>query len=327
MAEIDWRTLIRRIKSGKFTPLVSDRVFFPGRNSIRAEWSAEIGYPFTDPVRLTLPRIAQYLSAISRDDLAVKEDFLDFSKRYLLKQLRETADDERQNFLDRVEDELLDITFSETAGRLDYPKYDNDLENPLFILASLPIPIYITTSYYDFIERELIRVGKSPRSEVCYWHDDLQDVPSVFQQNPEYEPSEQEPLVYHLNGLDKFPTSMVLTEDDYLDFLVRVAQDLEVVPRRISQALVDSSLLLLGYKLEDWNFKTMFRGLISSKRDSRRRLSVSIQIPAETGEDAAEGQKEVADFLAKYFTKANFDVYWGTAEQFMQTLWQEWEKA
>jgi hypothetical protein len=52
----------------------------------------------------------------------------------------------------------------------------------------------------------------------------------------------------------------VLTEDDYLDFLVKVSWDNTVIPPRIAEALTDSSLLLLGYHLQDWDFRVMFRG-------------------------------------------------------------------
>lgn len=323
--QIDWRTLVRRIRMGKFTPIISDRVFFPGPNSLLTEWAAEIGYPYAAEQSLTLAQMAQFLSATSRDDLTAKEDFLDFSKRYLLQTVRETAAAEQKTFLNRLEGDLPDITFSELATRLDYPKYDDPLQDPLVILASLPLPIYITTSYYDLLARALRRVGKTPRTEICYWQPDaLGDIPSVFRDDPDYLPSEQEPLIFHLNGVDTSPESLVLTEDDYLDFLVKIAQDDEAIPRRVAQALVDSSLVLLGYRLDDWNFKTLFRGLINTRRDSRRRLSLSIQFePQANGVSKPRG---VQTYLTKYFGRANFDVYWGNSPDFLQTLWQQWDQ-
>lgn len=324
---IDWRTVTRRIRSGKFTPIISDRVFFPGPNDLMRQWADQIRYPFPMDHGLTIPKMAQYVSATSRDDLTAKEDFLEFSKEYLLDTVRETATADQQNLIDRLEDELPDLTYSEMAHRLDFPKYDDEFENPLFILASLPLPMYITTSYYDFMERALIDVGKKPRTEVCYWHDELlTDIPSVFEEDPDYEPTEEEPLVFHLNGLDQYPASLVLTEDDFLDFLIRVSQDMEALPRRVAQALVDSSLLMLGYQLEDWNFKVMFRGLIKSKRASRRRLSLAIQYTLEDAADEALDPRDVEDYLEKYFGKANFDIYWGNPQAFTQELWEEWDQ-
>lgn len=324
---IDWRTLVRRIRSGKFTPIISDRVFFPGVNNLLERWAEEIRYPFPLERGLTIPKMAQYLTATSRDDLTAKEDFLEFSKEYLLETVQETAEADQLNLLDRLEDELPDLTFSELANRLDYPKYNDEFENPLFVLGSLPLPLYITTSYYDFMERALLKAGKKPRTEVCYWQDELiSDIPSIFEDDPDYEPSEEEPLVFHLNGLDQYPASLVLTEDDYLDFLIRISQDMEALPRRVAQALVDSSLLMLGYQLDDWNFKVMFRGLIKSKRASRRRLSLALQYTLEDAADEALDPRDVEEYLEKYFDKANFDIYWGTPQAFVQELWEEWDQ-
>lgn len=319
----DWRTIIRRIRAGKFTPIISDRIFFPGANTLRQSWAEELDYPYPYDHGLSIAKLAQFLSATSRDDLAAKEDFLDFSKQYLIDTVRDQVEGD-SSFLDRVEDEIYDITFSDVAERLSFPRYDDELENPLIILASLPLPIYITTSYYNFLERYLTEVGKSPRTELCYWNESMTDIPSVFEEDPDYQPSEEEPLVYHLHGLDSHPASLVLTEDDYLDFLVKVSEDLESIPRRVAQAMVDSSLLLLGYQLDDWNFKVMFRGLVNSKRSSRRRMSLSIQYTPDDENDVLDPQ-EVQDYLIKYFDQANFDIYWGDPVTFTQELWEHWE--
>jgi hypothetical protein len=68
----------------------------------------------------------------------------------------------------------------------------------------------------------------------------------------------------------------------------------------------------------------LFRGLIGSKRASRRLLSVSIQISPEDEEDT-KNIRDVEDYLQSYFGKANFDIYWGSAESFTKELWEQWE--
>jgi hypothetical protein len=323
--QIDWRTLIRRIKSYKFTPIVSDRVFFPGPNQVIPDWAEEIDFPYALGPHVTLAQLSQYVAATSRDELSAKEDFLEFSKKYLLKEVRE-AYPEKNVFLDTVEDELYDITFSEMASRLDYPAYEDEMDNPLRILAELPLPIFVTTSYYDFIEVALRAAGKEPRTEICYWNDELlEDVPSIFEEDADYQPEVDTPLVYHINGIDTHPASLVLTEDDYLDFLVKISRDIDVVPRRVAQAMVDSSLLLLGYRLDDWSFKVLFRGLIKSKRASRRRLSISIQMTPPGDPDSIVSKRDAEDYLKQYFDKVNFDVFWGEPHEFVRELWQQWE--
>ena len=41
----------------------------------------------------------------------------------------------------------------------------------------------------------------------------------------------------------------MLTEDDYLDFLVAVSRDEELLPHQIQRALAGTSLLFVGYRL------------------------------------------------------------------------------
>jgi hypothetical protein len=54
----------------------------------------------------------------------------------------------------------------------------------------------------------------------------------VFDEN--HRPSPTEPLVYHLHGFDQVPPSLVLSEDDYLEFLVAIPRDkgrnIDIIP-------------------------------------------------------------------------------------------------
>jgi hypothetical protein len=81
---------------------------------------------------------------------------------------------------------------------------------------------------------------------------------------------------------------------------------------------------LLGYRLQDWDFRVIFRGLIAPRRSSRRLVSVSIQLVPDS-----EGVKDLAhaqQYLERYFDDANFEIYWGDTQSFMQSLWEQWER-
>ncbi len=325
--ELDWHTLIRRIKAGKCTPIISYQVsshHFTEQDQVVQTWAEEISYPMPDTD--SLPRVAQYAMTTGPDALSAKEDYLDFLKERLLDKARAEQRSEQRAFLETLGDELYDLTFSEVANRLGYPRYEDELENPLRILAELPLPIYITTNYCTFMENALKAAGKEPRTEICYWHEDLEDdASSVFEEDPDYQPNEEEPLVYHIHGLDAYPSSLILAEDDYLDFLVRVSQDTEAIPRRVAQALADSSLMLLGFRLRDWDFRVILRGLINPRRASRRLLSVSIQLAPEFEE--TEDISTVKSYLKQYFENLNFEIYWGDTQSFIQELWEQWESS
>ena len=75
------------------------------------------------------------------------------------------------------------------------------------------------------MEAALKSQGKDPVSEFCRWNKagEAGGIISVFDREKQYMPTEARPLVYPLHGIDK-PQSMVLTEDDYIDFIVALSK-------------------------------------------------------------------------------------------------------
>ncbi len=326
--EIKWRTIVRRINEGECTPIISYRVgqrHFSDNEVVVRAWADELGYPLVN--RHNLAGVAQYASHVGCDPLSAKEEYLDFLKQHLLNRARAEPESDQEVTLDilvELEAELPDLSYSEVAARLGYPHYEHKRDNPLCLLAELPLPIYLTTSFASSLEEALRAAGKAPRPDLCCWHQTTEpEARSVFEQDPDYRPSVKEPLVFHLHGLDTDPASLVLSENDYLDFLVRVSRDPEAIPRRVTRALADSSLLLIGYRLEDWDFRVLFRGLIGSRRRSRQTLSLSIQLDPDPR--GVVNQDEARRFLECYFGSDRFDIFWGSAQEFMQELWARWE--
>ena len=419
MTGTDWRNLVDRARDKKLLPIVGDqvtgRLLFDNRDLIQA-WSDEIGYPVGSSLSMT--RLAQYLS-IESGNMVAREDYLGFLKRQLVKSAKEDPD--RQGALAALDGNSRTLRLAELAGRLHQAILDDDLQNPLRRLAQLPVKIYITTSYHNFLEQTLKSLGKEPRVEICYWDHDLKPklrpgagpnplasikrklverfsmeelhdiafdlaidfsdlpgesrrakarelvqlldrqerlpelapvahrqrphvpwaklidpeaessedtLPSVFEVDPAYEPSVDQPLVYHLLGLDALPRSIVISEDDYLDFLVAISADKGIIHQDIKTALSDSSLVLLGYELQGWDFRILFRGLVAhQQRPGRRGLSVAIQLMPATGQsDDASDAYGAQSYLERYFDRANFKIYWGSPGGFVQDLWRQWEE-
>lgn len=311
------QTIVERIKAGKVVPiighLIDDDWVLGGHPNVVAAYATYVQYPLAD--KSNLAQIAQFKSVVDEsvsDAWALKSDYINFIKNRLF-DLAE-ADGSSAEILAEVEEEFDDITFSEFAERLGYPRFAQNQPDPLLILAEFPLPIYITTSYHNFIEVALRRAGKSPRTEICRWHKGLEGIPSVFEDG--YQPTKDAPLVYHLHGFDAYPESLVLTENDYLEFLVAIAQDLgrgtDPIPKRVRQAMADSSLILLGYGLQSWEFKVLFWGVIKPR--PLQNTSVSIQLTPNDDE---------RKFLQEYLRReAKFEVYWGEIEQYIRELYQ-----
>jgi hypothetical protein len=98
-----------------------------------------------------------------------------------------------------------------------------------------------------------------------------------------------------------------------MEFLIAVSQnigrDTDPVPRRVRQAMADSSLILLGYSLQNLDFKVIFWGLIKPR--PIQQTSVSIQL---TPSDVEK------NYLQKYLNEFEFKIYWGDIHQYTQAL-------
>ncbi len=323
---IDWYFITEQIHRNKCTPIISNQIINDslfGSDNVVQMWADQIGYPLPDSDNLT--RVAQFLSVTQKGSTRAKSNYLQFLKRGLFK-LAEADSNPNQNFLDQVKRELRGLTFSQLGTeRLRYPDFKAESDNPLNILAALDIPIYLTTSPHHFMEAALKIIGKMPRSEVYPWCEGLEDnIPAKFRTDLDFEPTVQTPLVYHLHGIDDYPDSLVLTEDDHLEFLVNVTQDFNTnaIPSTVRNALSSSLLILLGYELHAWDLRVLFQGLIKGK--PRRPRGFTIQLNPDKM-NSPKNSEPFQKYLKEYFDQVRFDVYWGDPENFLQILWREWE--
>jgi hypothetical protein len=291
MTDNDWDVLLSRIRDGRCTPFLGAGVNYgllPLGGAIAREWA--IGEQFPLKASDDLPTVAQFLAVKYTDQMLPKE-------RMLQRLRHEPAPD-----------------FGQPDPRLEC----------LTLLADLPLPIYLTTNYDNFMCRALAHAGKLPRRDICRWNAALRQRPGVIGGGSRYEPDAANPLVFHLHGADDCIESLVLTEDDYLDFLVSVSRNQKLLPPRVQRALTDASLLFIGYRLRDINFRVIYRGLVQSMDGSLRRLSVTVQM---TPPDDHTGDPVAAEqYLSRYFDDLNVRVYWGTAADFARELRRRWSR-
>lgn len=280
----DWAVLLDRIDEKKCTPFLGAGV----RSDVftlRSRIAQKWADEYEYPLggNVNLARIARFIS--------VNYD-ADFTKRRLLDQYRTIA----------------------------APDFD-DPEDPYAILADLPLPVYITTNYDSFMYQALLHRNRDARQEVCRWNKLIADPPSIFDEG--FSPSVANPVVFHFHGHTENLDSLVLTEDDYFEFLINVSKDPRLIPSRIEKAVTGSSLLLLGYRLDDWDFRVLFHMLASYMEIATSRTHVAVQI-APVGDEAPEEQRKKAqNYLDLYFEKykrLDIRIYWGTCGDFMSEL-------
>ena len=288
LTEDDWESLLEKIDEGFCTPFLGAGAAFgtlPLGTTVAHGWAKRWKYPSADGSDLA--RVAQFVGATKRDGM--------FPKLQLRRELLEAL---------------------ETNGPPDYAAVDE----PHGVLADLPLPVFLSTNYDSFMVEALRARDKKPVQELCKWNalPSVAGASSVFDQEPDFEPCQERPMVYHLHGQLDVPSSMVLTEDDFLDFLVAVAKDPKLLPSRVQEAIGEASLLFVGYRLADWSFRVIHRGLVLAG-GSLRSLSVTVQVPKDI--DAAEQR-----YLNRYFDHLSVRVYWGTAAEFAEELGRRWKR-
>jgi len=192
------------------------------------------------------------------------------------------------------------------------------------MLADLPLPVYLTTNYDDFMTRALTERHRDPKREICRWNSLIRTAPSKF--DGDFQPTVANPVVFHLHGHTGLPESIVLTEDDYFDFLVNVSADPMVVPPRIQQSLTETSVLFIGYGLADWNFRVLLRSVSRFIEKGLSRTHVAVMIPPTIGNSEVQQQK-AQNYLSTYYEDIDVKICWATATDFCAELRKRWEAA
>lgn len=287
--DTQWEDLLALIREGRCTPFIgagASAGTLPLGSQIARQWAEQYNYPLTD--KTDLARVAQYL-AIARYEMFPKDAI-------------------RREFQDKTPPD-----FSEP----------DELHG---VLADLSLPIYITTNYDDFMFRALKHRNRMAEREFCRWNRFPQVAGQISVFDRGFKPTPATPLVYHLHGHLEVPQSMVLTEGDYLDFLVRLSRDQDLLPPSIRTALAGTALLFIGYSLMDWSFRVVLRGLVGSLGASLGYTGLAVQLPPR---GMVEQERERAQgYLDEYFDRIQnikVNVFWGDAREFAGELCRRWE--
>jgi hypothetical protein len=227
---------------------------------------------------------------------------------------------------------------SEMIKEIDSSNFSPESKLPYDVLADLDLPIYVTTNYDHFLEEALSRSRrrKEPQSDFSRWSDEVMKyvkragVSSVFDNDAQYKPTEEKPLVYHIHGDIDIPGSMVLTEKDYFEFVINTnkKEDQEMYPPILRRVIASSSLLFIGYTLEDINFRTIFQGFLSylgSLGQSRTQTDIAVQLPPKISK---KGQAKMRKYLELYTSSMfpNVQLFWGDTFEFITELDKRWNE-
>lgn len=295
--EAGWATLIDSVLAKECTPFLGAGVavdHLPSGEQLARALAKDHGYPLNDVDNL--PRVAQFVSTTHQSI---------FAKRRIAEKIARSQ-----------------ASFDGGDRAKVPPNYTK--------LASLDLPIYLTTNYDDFLVRALRAHVTGPvRVEIARWHDRLIELGKYSAEKP----TPESPLVFYLHGSLDDPSTILATEDDYIDFMVSLAnrgpKQIPVLHHWVRRALAQTTLLFIGYSLNDWNFRVLMRHLMKQQNILRsdQYFSVSIQIPPDSKLISPEKRDEAKQFLSDYLGTTAINILWCSASSFLNELHQRVEVA
>ncbi|HEX7332614.1 MAG TPA: SIR2 family protein [Pyrinomonadaceae bacterium] len=175
--------------------------------------------------------------------------------------------------------------------------------------------LMITTNYDELLERALLDQDADNPPKVIVQPLEGFD-PVAYEQKRNEIDAHVGLIIYKIHGSfdpqQQWPP-LVVTEDHYIQFLTLVGKKDEGIPDRINSMIADHTLLFLGYSLEDWDFRTIYKGLVESLPPYQISRSFAIQ-------------KDPPEFWVNYWSNKKVEIYNVDLYDFGQELEQRYFK-
>ncbi len=145
-----WPALLNNIQSGRCTPILgpgTSEWLFGSRREIAERWAETFAFPMSDSGRESLPQVTQYV-AVDQDLNFMRQQLMGYLRQQALRHLGDAppADQDTASL-----DELISAAGAIYASQHEAETYR--------VLASLPLPIYITTNPGNLLGDALAAAG------------------------------------------------------------------------------------------------------------------------------------------------------------------------
>lgn len=185
-------------------------------------------------------------------------------------------------------------------------------------LARLRFPIVITTNYDQLYEQALDSIAvesglpAADYDKSIYARNDPSVSRRVKTKDCAQNPSGDRPYLLKIHGDIDSPDSIVITDEDYIQFVLRMRDKSPYHPLggNLLTKLVDWPTLFIGYSLHDYNLRLLFRSLRLRLGPAEVQPNYSIDLePDVLIQDAWENQKRYIKFVKKDLWEFVPDLY------------------
>jgi hypothetical protein len=347
--------LLDDILAGKCTPILGPRLtesLIGSRQAIAQKLAEKFNLPISVHDRTDLPQVLQFLRIREKEDRATR-----YALRNMCSQMIALCGDALPDeLLDQRPDQIADDeALIKLFGQLEEAAWEKLLQQnprePHQVLAQLPFSIYLTTNPDGVLAKALTHAGKRPVIDLCRWNDELAVLPSYTADadvGGKYYPNRDQPFICHFFGRIEKPAflshgaphqskikSTVLTEDDYFDFLLgfgrrnssdnNTTNNLKLsnyVPTFVRSAMTNHKLLFLGFRMNDWSFRVLFRciKIMEGHAGVSGQTHIAVQV------DPEEDLEEARRYIQLYFSTNEVDIrfYPLSVESFVKELYAQW---
>lgn len=322
-----WKALVASIRDRECVPVTGlglAESFFGSRRQMALAWAREHAFPMSPHEREGLPQVSQYLS-VHQNAKYTRRSLVSYLCGEVRRRQWDLVSEEYRHLnLEELSREdllrLLNRLLSEVWARL-----PPEVINPYRLLAELNLPIYLTADPTDLLLNALKeKEGCIPVVQLCPWNAYTENQARQTPLDPGYIPNPQQPLVYYLFGRLEEPESLVLTEDDYFNYLIHTAQNSLLMPTDLRTALIENMLMFLGFGFDDWDFRALLRMLMNlpGRTQGFETTHIATQIAPQPGDILSP--EDAKTYLEEYYRGASIQVFWGTHRDFTRELQRRW---
>lgn len=145
------------------------------------------------------------------------------------------------------------------------------------LLAKLPFNLIVNTTFDNYLERAFNQAGKFSKS--YYYNYKRKGLEEIDPKSI----SDKTPLIYNLFGSIEKTESLVLADEDQVEFVRNVVREDPGVPEQIMEQFDHSkTYLFLGFNVDHWQFRLLLESLKLKDGNSTHAPNTGIPISATT---------------------------------------------
>ena len=263
---VDWDLIVTRIRAGLCVPFLGAGANATGNGYQGLKLGSDVALELVSRATNIPPAELRELARISGEtDLEHFSDLMGTGLQDLARvALRAQYRKDWSYFLSTIKDIIPD---------------DKCEPSPLLqTLAKLPFKLIVTTNYDRLMERALAAEGR--------------DYELIVQPIDGFTARRQRELTESLAAHDKLilyklhgsfaeaggDEPLIISEEDYIGYLRIAGVKNKGVPALVQEKIVDSTLLFLGYGLQDWDFRVIYKTLVEGLPPQKKRRSFAVQL-------------------------------------------------